>query len=290
MKQSTGNQATKERLSRLGENWQLIKDDQAKTVAISDDGQRIFKAFKKSGMVEAVKSIFIGDRSMRFLRGTELLLSAGLDAPKVLRQGRDAGCPFVVMDAVDGPRYIDTVFSCFHLPEWQRARRTLIRLIAVNVGQMHKAGVVHGDLRASNVVIRGEQELHCCFIDNERTRKPLRFERERIRNLVQILKQDAERFTAQDRQQFITDYFSVLDYPKNREEDIIAAVKKRLERRLGAATRPLALIRNTFQVYAASGRASKIFRILSWVPAEAAMRSSVRPSGRASFAGTFSSW
>ena len=69
-----------------------------------------------------------------------------------------------------------------------REKRDLLRQFGLTVGRMHRAGVVHGDLRPGNVLVRRNGNRWEFFlIDNERTRRH-RYLRGRLRrkNLVQI--------------------------------------------------------------------------------------------------------
>lgn len=73
-------------------------------------------------------------------------------------------------------------------PAALKQKRQIIRQFAAVVGQMHKMGIFHGDLRLGNVLVAGnDEERKFCFVDNERTQKyrilPTRL---RVKNLVQV--------------------------------------------------------------------------------------------------------
>ena len=69
-----------------------------------------------------------------------------------------------------------------------RQRRQLLHVLGEAVGRMHRAGIVHGDLRPGNILARkSDGRWEVFFIDNERTKKwPFLPNRLRLKNLVQI--------------------------------------------------------------------------------------------------------
>lgn len=159
------------------------------------DGQRTmyFKEYVKRSPLDWLKGLVFGNRAIRAFRASLLLAKAGLLSPTVVAAGwaghnRFTTNPFLVTEEVT-----DAHHACRHLvspgPDCTlRDRRELLRSIGRTIGQMHGAGIVHGDLRPGNVLARrtaGGWEFF--FIDNERTRKwPWIPKRLRLKNLVQI--------------------------------------------------------------------------------------------------------
>ena len=71
---------------------------------------------------------------------------AGMDVPRVLEASENA----LRMEFIDGSRVKD-VFNGLHEDE----RATVCGLIGSAAGRMHSAGIVHGDLTTSNMIIKG---------------------------------------------------------------------------------------------------------------------------------------
>jgi hypothetical protein len=69
-----------------------------------------------------------------------------------------------------------------------RRRRDLLRTLGHTIGRMHARGIVHGDLRPGNILVRDDGDRwHLFFLDNERTRRwPWIPPHLRRKNLVQI--------------------------------------------------------------------------------------------------------
>jgi tRNA A-37 threonylcarbamoyl transferase component Bud32 len=88
------------------------------------------------------------------------------------------------------------------------AKRKLIEKLGNEIGTLHKAGVCHGDLRLSNILVEEEDnDIVFYFIDNERTSDFSRVPRRLIKkNLVQVNMISQPNVTRQDRLRFFKAY------------------------------------------------------------------------------------
>ena len=81
------------------------------------------------------------------------------------------------------------------------SRRIVLRALGAEIARLHRAGYIHGDLTPYNIFVTGLQPPQFVFIDHERTRRTIlsRFERPRMRNLVQLGHLDVGGVTNTDR-------------------------------------------------------------------------------------------
>ena len=121
-------------------------------------------------------------------RIADLLNEAGFESPHVVCHGRSGVRVFVVSEAANADESVYdllTGISETPVPDLQRFRF----LFGEEIGRLHAAGFVHGDLRWGNVLVRGADTGQPAFIyiDNDRTRKYRRIPaHQRIKNLIQI--------------------------------------------------------------------------------------------------------
>lgn len=146
-----------------------------------------WKEFRARGALDPLKAWLRGSRAARAVRGAERLAAIGVDAPRTLALVEERGA-FGVARAV---LVTEAVLDRVGLEHWavsddlaSRDRRRIVTAAAVAVAAIHRAGLVHGDLRPSNVLVDRAGD-RVTFLDNERTR-PSRRRRERLRNLVQL--------------------------------------------------------------------------------------------------------
>jgi tRNA A-37 threonylcarbamoyl transferase component Bud32 len=117
-----------------------------------------------------------------------LLGEAGFKTPRIICYGRKGLRIFVVSEAADADASVyDVLMEKSGTPILDLQRFKF--LFGEEIGRLHSAGFVHGDLRWGNILVR-DAETDCpkfVFIDNDRTKKyksiPPRL---RVKNLVQI--------------------------------------------------------------------------------------------------------
>ena len=122
------------------------------------------------------------------------------------------------MEDLEGPQLLNALESFLQAPSARPWRRELFRALGHMVGRMHAARVVHGDLRPNNIIIHpGHPGYRLALIDNERTRKPLRFQREQKRNLKQVMLLADDYITPAEQRRFFAAYFSRLKLPRHKQ-------------------------------------------------------------------------
>jgi hypothetical protein len=152
---------------------------------------------------------------MRAFHASLMLADAGFLSPTIIAAGRVGRnwmrkCSFLVTEEVAGAQ---SAHKCLIPPGSDESactpqdRHDLLRSIGWTIGCMHRAGIVHGDLRPGNILARrvaGGWELF--FIDNERTRRwPVLPASLRLKNLVQINMLPG-RISRTDRMRFFESY------------------------------------------------------------------------------------
>jgi tRNA A-37 threonylcarbamoyl transferase component Bud32 len=140
---------------------------------------------------DRVKALVRGNRARRAVNGARLLARFGLKTPQIVAVSTLGQRCFMataeVPDAHPAHEYFRQgcrPYAASTLPE----RRRILRQLGCEIGRMHQMGIVHGDLRPGNILVRrGETGWEFYFIDNERTRKWLHIPRRlRLKNLVQL--------------------------------------------------------------------------------------------------------
>ena len=198
-----------QRLLERGPDWRIIKENHRNIIAYQDYGRLYFKSFNNNRLKESLKRVTGGSRAWRTFKATKSLEQAGCLAPQVIACGHYEACDFVLMEDLTGPQLMNAIHSYLQTPSTAQWRKMLFRTLGLTVGLLHSYGLVHGDLRPNNVIIHpSEKGYQIGFIDNERTRKPIRFKREQKRNLRQIMLLGDRYITKAERISFFAAYFS----------------------------------------------------------------------------------
>lgn len=216
--------------------WRLLKEDDRKLMA-TYPGYYI-KIFKNNSVNEKVKNLLVGNRAQRFLRGNQLLSDIGLGTAGIVLHGICGNNPFIILEAVCGWDFGDVIHSFFYKPDRKSLlwKRELLKEVGRLLGTMHRQNIVHGDLRASNILLNIDSgKLKIVFIDNERTRVVKNRNREKIRNLVQILMLSKRGFGTTDTFRLLNSYLKhsgdKMQFHKNIKHKVLAVLKKRIERK-----------------------------------------------------------
>ncbi|MGV8075287.1 MAG: lipopolysaccharide kinase InaA family protein, partial [Syntrophobacteraceae bacterium] len=210
--------------AELPKGWEWVGSSEYAVVAKSNTPQGFYyKEFLPRSPFEGLKTVFRGSRCERAMRSAQLLVSKGFHSPKVLCWGTYGQRCFMITEAVDAIGINQFITANLHLPVSRDTlvfKRNFIVKLGMEIGRMHAAGIVHGDLRPNNVLVEsngGETIFH--FIDNERNlcfRKiPLHLV---VKNLVQISFANPIRITLQDRRRFFKAYCTAYDRFTESEE------------------------------------------------------------------------
>jgi hypothetical protein len=125
-------------------------------VRVADPGGALFvKTYPAPG----------GWRARRAFRMGHALAAAGFAAPVVLVAAERDGAGLLVTRDVGGVDVAAEVAARRHA---RAAKRALLHALGREVGRLHAAGFVHGDLVPPNVHVVGERFV---FLDNDRTRR-----------------------------------------------------------------------------------------------------------------------
>lgn len=168
-------------LSKETPSYCKVLSSSSSTVVFSfecGDKSFLFKKFMCRGNAEGIKSIFKGSRAVRANSGAVMLASAGLLTPKVCGYGHEdslfKGTSFLVTEFLDDAFNLYEYIDMFKAGGSFKEISTFMKCLGTEVGKMHRASIIHGDLRPGNVMVKigpspGEFQIY--FIDNERNRK-----------------------------------------------------------------------------------------------------------------------
>ena len=214
--------------------------------ASCNSGERTvyFKEYIRRSPLDWLKELFYPCRAVRAFRASFMLADAGFLSPTVIAAGRvGRGLlgkrSFLATEEVADARPVYKYLVPPHCGESActlQDRRELLRSIGRTIGRMHRAGIIHGDLRPGNVLARkGADGWEFFFIDNERTRRRrVLLASSRLKNLVQInmLPQGVSRT---DRMRFFHAYMlanpSVCAAYKQWAERIMTRTRRRFRRK-----------------------------------------------------------
>ena len=110
-----------------------------------------------------------GRRASRAFRMGHALLAHGFAAPTAVLVARRGGAGLLVTRDVGGAMLADAVARLARDgAAGRRAKRALLARLGSEVGRLHAAGFVHGDLVPPNVQVRDRTVV---FLDHDRTRR-----------------------------------------------------------------------------------------------------------------------
>jgi len=170
-----------------------------------------YKEFLSRSPFEGIKNLLRGSRCQRAIVKGKMLRQRGFHSPVVYCWGKKGNRHFMISEGVDALGLGDYIRK-----HWQRplsgaeisAKRRFIKKFGKIIGELHKNGICHGDLRVNNILVKKSQDdLIFYFVDNERnglfTKIPSRLIR---KNLVQINMMQSPHISRQDRLRFFQAY------------------------------------------------------------------------------------
>ena len=176
-----------------------------------------FKVLDPIRGLHRARSIFKRRRAVHVASVSEHLRADGIGVAEILLLGveRRGGREIIVTARVDGFNLVR------HLKRATLAsRRVVLRALGAEVARLHRAGYIHGDLTPYNVFVTALEPPQFVFIDHERTRRTIlsRFDRPRMRNLVQLGSLDVAGVTNTDRMRVWTGYSAQFSVRRRRLE------------------------------------------------------------------------
>lgn len=222
-----GTLSTRVRRSRHAETWSNHLDH-AGGIDV------YFKVLDPIRGLNRIRWIFKRRRAAHVASISEHLRADGIGVAEILLLGveRQGGREIIATSRVDGFNLVR------HLKRAKlAARRVVLRALGAEVARLHRAGYIHGDLTPFNIYVTGIEPPQFVLIDHERTRRTFlsRFERPRMRNLVQLGHLDLDGVTNTDRMRVWCGYSAAFSARHRRvERRRVAAMlqdRMRLERR-----------------------------------------------------------
>lgn len=184
---------------------------------------------------ERLKSWCRRSQRSRTERITAALRAAGFSVPPVLLHGvhRPSRRELIVTARAEGDGPILTLRG---LGSSITAKRAVLVALGGEVGRLHGAGFIHGDLTPFNIRIVVDEPPRLTFIDNDRTRRNVVIARgrRRLRNLVQLGRFSLPGITRTDRMRVFRAYEAALYCRHSRvlERKAAAMLRRRTERDL----------------------------------------------------------
>jgi len=176
----------------LPAGWQWVPCSKDAVVAATTESPIVFyKAFLPRNKFEKIKAIIRGNRSKRACKQADILHKAGLPSPEILCWGRGRRNVFLISEGFCGVGFFQYLKMNLLPPlskEKIRKKRLLLKEAGSLIGKMHSMGIVHGDLRQNNLLVKEvENGFQFSLIDNESNRKWWFIPRSKIlKNLVQF--------------------------------------------------------------------------------------------------------
>uniref|UniRef100_A0A8R1DK52 non-specific serine/threonine protein kinase n=1 Tax=Caenorhabditis japonica TaxID=281687 RepID=A0A8R1DK52_CAEJA len=100
------------------------------------------------------------------IRGMYKARELGIETPAVYFIDTDR--ELVVMEWIDGPTakaWISTQSETLGEEEYDEKMRIFGRVLGLNIGRLHRGGLIHGDLTTSNIILKAGNAEKATFID-----------------------------------------------------------------------------------------------------------------------------
>ncbi len=167
--------------------------------------------------LKAIRRLLLGSRAARMRAILDALVGAQIAIAPVLLLGDERAGDrrtLMVTARVEGeplPRLLRALAAAPAL------RRERLDALGAEVGRLHRAGFIHGDLTPYNIFVTAGPPARFSLIDHERTTRPrLNWERRRLRNLVQLCRFDIEGMGPADRLRIVDAYATAMGAPAHR--------------------------------------------------------------------------
>jgi tRNA A-37 threonylcarbamoyl transferase component Bud32 len=197
---------------RLPSGWEWVDSSANSIVARRlKPKPAYYKEFLSRSPLEGIKSLFRGSRCQRAVIKGKMLRERGFHSPLAYCWGRKGNRHFMISEGIDALGLGDYIGK-----HWQQplsgtgilAKRSFIQKFGKKIGQLHRNGICHGDLRENNILVQeSKDDVIFYFLDNERNGLFTEIPRRLIRkNLVQLNMLQSPHVTRQDRLRFFQVY------------------------------------------------------------------------------------
>ena len=197
---------------RLPPDWEWVESSSNTIIARRlQPSPAYYKEFLNRSRLENIKTLFRGSRCQRAVIRGELLRKKGFNTPAMDCWGKKGHRYFMITEGIDAVSLSTHIEKNWIPPLAGKelvAKRELIEKLGNEIGTLHGAGVCHGDLRLSNLLVEEEgQDISFHFIDNERSSFFKKIPRRLVvKNLVQLNMIFLPNVSRQDRLRFINAY------------------------------------------------------------------------------------
>ncbi len=176
------------------------------------------KVYKPARGPALLKDALRGGRAANVLRMTAALNRAGFATPTLLLSGvhPPSKRTMVASARADGVALPDLIAQM--RGAGSARKRLLLRSLGTEVGRLHRAGFIHGDLTPYNVFVMQSEPLRFIFLDHDRTRRAFRVGRHyrQLRNLVQLGRFDLAGISKTDRLRVFRAYAAAMGWARTR--------------------------------------------------------------------------
>jgi hypothetical protein len=169
------------------------------------------KLYERPPRSVVLKELFRGSRADHAARMSSALRARGFGVAPILITGleRDGGRTMIVTSRAEGAP-LPAVIAAAAMPR----KRAILRALGAEVGRLHRAGFIHGDLTPHNVFVVRDEPARFVFIDHDRTRRThalIGARRRRLRNFVQLGRFALPGLTGTDRMRVLAAYARVME-------------------------------------------------------------------------------
>ena len=196
----------------LPSGWEWVTSSANSVVARRLPAQPVYyKEFLRRSSLEGLKSFVRGSRCQRAIIKGNILRQRGFHSPVVYCWGKKGNRHFMISEGIDASGLGDYIDEHWQQPLSGKeilAKRRFIKKFGKEIGELHKNGICHGDLRVNNILVQEyEDDIIFYFVDNERNTFFSKIPRRLIRkNLVQINMMQSPYLSLQDRLRFFESY------------------------------------------------------------------------------------
>jgi hypothetical protein len=217
---------------KLPSEWEKVISSKNSFVARRNRQPVIYyKEFMRRSSWERLKNAMRGDsRCERARTQSELIRSLGFASPQSIGWGVSQGREFMVSAGVDAEPIAAFLYHNWEMviaKSWVAEKQLLLQDLGKEIARLHRAGIVHGDLRLNNILMRREAKCYrFYYLDNERNRRFPRLTRaQRVKNLIQLNLISPIVISPRDRLRFFSSYInSYPEFTSNQTGQLLAAV------------------------------------------------------------------